>query len=595
MKRKTVLRDIFFYSLLSGFIFGAVLLIIDFACRGIDSLISAYYPGISSGLSFLLYLILRILITFLIMSLSLILFYLAYNRRKGAESRITSTEKKGEREHLGEKLKQQIEEQKILLSNIPVQIFLKDKDLKLLTVNKAYADFVELPVDEILGKTDYELYTREQADLFNEEEKEVLEDGISINDVEKIITTRSGKERWVSVSKIPLRDSRGGIIGLVGFFLDVTKEKVTKVEKDLLVTAIDQASETVVITNTDGIIQYVNPAFETTSGYDLMEILGQNLNILKSDKCDEAFYKGVWDFLKTGKIWKGHFVSRKKDGAFYEEEATISPVRNSDGEISNYVVVKRDVTQELVLEEQLLQSQKMEAMGRLAGGVAHDFNNFLAAILGYSDILLASLPENDPNRNSVEEIKKSGKRASALTKQLLAFCRRQMIKPKSLSINNVILDMGKMLQQLVGENVKLNFNLAAELYEIMADPSQIEQIIMNLAVNSKDAMPEGGQLTVETSNINLTERHETGDFQTPPGEYVKLSVIDTGFGMDKETIKHVFEPFFTTKPKGKGTGLGLSTVYGIIKQHNGFITIRSELNQGTSIEVYFPCRRQESA
>jgi len=235
------------------------------------------------------------------------------------------------------------------------------------------------------------------------------------------------------------------------------------------------------------------------------------------------------------------------------------------------------------LQAQFLQAQKMEAVGELAGGVAHDFNNLLQAIIGYSELVLADLKPDDPRRSDIDEIYKAGNKASALTRQLLAFSRRQTLEPKIIDLNTTVADMHKILRRLIGENIKLTTSLDPKLDRIKADPGQIEQIIMNLAVNARDAMPEGGEVTIKTENIRVDEDYSKFYPDARPGEFVCLSVTDTGAGMDKEIISHIFEPFFTTKGVGKGTGLGLSVVYGIIKQHNGWINIESEPGQGATI------------
>lgn len=247
-----------------------------------------------------------------------------------------------------------------------------------------------------------------------------------------------------------------------------------------------------------------------------------------------------------------------------------------------------DITERKKLEEQLRQSQKMESVGRLAGGIAHDFNNLLTVVTGYSELMLGRLGDDSPLRKDTEEIKRAGERAASLTQQLLAFSRRQVLQPKVLDLNEVVSRMEKMLRRLIGENVELRTNPGAELWSVKADPGQIEQVMVNLVVNARDAMPGGGKLVIETGNVVLDEEYSRGHLPTQPGPYVMLAISDTGVGMDEETKSRIFEPFFTTKESGKGTGLGLSTVYGIVKQSGGYIWVYSEPGKGSTFKVYFP-------
>jgi PAS domain S-box-containing protein len=354
-----------------------------------------------------------------------------------------------------------------------------------------------------------------------------------------------------------------------------------------LVTAIEQSAEAVVITNTKGDIEYVNPAFTRITGYSREEALGQNPRILKSGKHDLAFYQQLWATILKGDIWHGEVINRKKDGSLYTEAMNIAPVRNPAGEVVNFIATKQDVTKRKSMEAQLLQAAKMEAIGRLAGGVAHDFNNLLTIISGYGQLLQERL--NPQDLGHVEEILKASDRAAALTRQLLAFSRRQILAPQVLDLNSIVANLEKMLRRLIGEDIALTTVKQSDLGRVKADPGQIEQVIINLAVNARDAMPQGGKLTIETANVKLDETYARSHAGITPGPHVMLAVSDTGLGMDPETLGSIFEPFFTTKEKGKGTGLGLATVYGIVKQSAGSIWVYSEPGQGTTCKIYFPC------
>jgi signal transduction histidine kinase len=266
----------------------------------------------------------------------------------------------------------------------------------------------------------------------------------------------------------------------------------------------------------------------------------------------------------------------------------IAPVRTPGGEITHFIATKLDVTARKQLEQQLIQAQKMEAVGRLAGGVAHDFNNLLTIINGFAQLLTERISPEDPRRGHLKEILMAGARAASLTRQLLAFSRRQVMEPRVLDLSSVLADIEKMLRHLIGEDVELVTTLRPGLGRVKVDPGQIEQVIMNLAVNARDAMPEGGKLLIETSNVEIDENYAPGHSNMIPGKYVMMAVSDTGCGMNLDTQAHIFEPFFTTKEEGRGTGLGLATVYGIVKQSGGFIWVYSEPERGSTFKIYFP-------
>jgi PAS domain S-box-containing protein len=360
-------------------------------------------------------------------------------------------------------------------------------------------------------------------------------------------------------------------------------------ERNRLSSAVEQAAESIMITKLDGTIVYVNPAFERATGYAAPDVLGNTPDVLRSDKHDGAFYADLWHTLRAGRVWHGEIVNRRKDGSLFTEELNISPVRDEQGRITNYVSIAQDVTARRELEAQLRQAQKMEAVGRLAGGVAHDFNNLLTIVKGRSQILLARPDLSDSVRRNVDLIEKAADRASGLTKQLLAFSRKQVLELKVLDLNAIVSGLEPMLRRLIGEHIELTLALDPDCGHVKADPGQLEQVIMNLIVNARDAMPQGGRLTIETLQVALAEGAATQQHpDARPGTYAVLTVSDTGTGMDADTKARIFEPFFTTKELGKGTGLGLSTVYGIVQQSGGFITVESEPGRGTAFSVCLP-------
>lgn len=351
---------------------------------------------------------------------------------------------------------------------------------------------------------------------------------------------------------------------------------------------VEQSPDPVMITDRSCVLEYVNPAFEALTGYSREEVIGQTLGILKSEQQAGELYEEMWDTVLSGKTFHGIVMNRKKNEETFILEKSITPLRNAAGEITHYISTGRDITDQRRLESQLQQAQKMDAIGRLAGGVAHDFNNLLMVISAYAELTLESLPVEHPSRAKLDEIINAARRAAELTKQLLAFGRKQMQSLQLLDLNAVLAHISRMLPRLIGEDIQLLFVPGKNLDKVRADRVQIEQVVMNLAANARDAMPGGGKLTIETSNVRLDETYLQRHSIVPPGDYVLLTVTDSGIGIAQEHLAHIFEPFYTTKEEGKGTGLGLATVYGIVKQTGGFIWVYSEPGLGTAFKIYLP-------
>ena len=329
----------------------------------------------------------------------------------------------------------------------------------------------------------------------------------------------------------------------------------------------------------------VNEAAVRAYGYSLEEF--KNMTILDFQTEDEKIKRpNDLEENRGDGLYRGHWKHRKKDGKTIEVETTVHELEYSGKRVR--LIVAQDVSERHILEQQLRQSQKMEAVGRLAGGVAHDFNNLLMVIKGHTELLRNALPPADEYSRKIEQIERAADRASSLTRQLLAFSRLQMLQPKVMNLNDAVADMGRLLPRLIGEDIELAIRPSENLGSIRADASQMEQIIMNLVVNARDAMPDGGKLIIETSNVELDRLYNEKHPIVREGRYVLLCVSDTGTGMSLETQAHIFEPFFTTKAQGKGTGLGLATVYGVVKQSGGFIWVYSELGRGTTFKIYFP-------
>jgi PAS domain S-box-containing protein len=473
-----------------------------------------------------------------------------------------------------------------IINSIADPLFVKDRKHRWVLLNDAYCEFMGHKREELLGKSDCDFFPKHEADVFWAKDEVVFTTGLeNINEEE--FTDSKGKVHTIMTKKALYTDEKGEKF-IVGIIRDITERKQAEEANVRLATAVKQAVEAIVITDPNGTILYVNPAFERITGYTSSEVIGRNPRILKSGKHDAAFYRQMWDALPQGKVWSGRVINKKKNGSLYEEEMSISPVFDSAGKITNYVAVKRDVTQEVALATQLRQAQKMEIIGQLAGGVAHDFNNILTVIQGNASLLLN--PELKPAEKTEcsQQIVQAAQRAAGLTRQLLVFSRKQTIQLTHVSLNEIVAQMTKMLRRVLGENIALQSNYAANLPPIHGDAGMIEQVLMNLVVNARDAMPKGGSLTISTGVQTVDKEQAAQSPGAAPGLHVWLAVSDTGSGIAPENLPRIFEPFFTTKEVGKGTGLGLATAYGIIQQHHGWISVTSETNKGTTFRIYFP-------
>jgi two-component system cell cycle sensor histidine kinase/response regulator CckA len=389
---------------------------------------------------------------------------------------------------------------------------------------------------------------------------------------------------------------RPGATGTIRYAIDeYRKERQHQKTEDTLRKlwrAVEQSADLVMITNREGVIEYVNPAFEALTGYSPGELMGQTPRVLKSDLQTPELYKELWQTVLSGNVFRCTMVNRKKNGDVFVAEKTITPLRDGEARITHFISNDRDITDRRRMENQIQQAQKMDAVGRLAGGVAHDFNNLLMVISSYAELMLDSLAPQHPLRRNVDEIQKASRRAADLTRQLLAFGRKQMQTLQLLDLNLIIEDINKMLPRLIGEDIELVFVPGDKLGRVKADPVQIEQILINLVANARDAMPKGGRLVIETASVQLDDAYVQEHPIVPSGDYVLLTVTDSGMGIAPEHLLHIFEPFYTTKEEGKGTGLGLATVYGIVKQNSGFIWVYSEPGLGTTFKIYLPRARQ---
>jgi two-component system cell cycle sensor histidine kinase/response regulator CckA len=412
------------------------------------------------------------------------------------------------------------------------------------------------------------------------------------------LMTRDGRVVWVRDEAIVVRNEAGCPCLIQGVMWDISEhkqeEELLRKSESKFRTIIERVAVGIALVDIEGRLMESNPALQEMLGYSGEELRNRVFNEFThpdDGMVDVDFHKD----LITGK--RDHYQIEKRyirmGGEVVWGRLNVSLVRDTEGEFQFTICMVEDITERKRLETQFFQSQKMETVGRLAGGIAHDFNNLLTVIKGYTQISLSQIKEADPSRENIEEIRKAAERAAELTHQLLAFSRRQILDMKVLDLNSLVRGLEKMVSRVIGEDIEMFTVLADDLGRVKTDPGQIEQVILNLAVNARDAMPSGGKLAIETANVELDETFARTHIGVTPGSHVMLSVSDTGIGMSPEVKERVFEPFFTTKEEGRGTGLGLSTIYGIVKQSGGSIWVYSEPGQGTAFKIYLPRVEEE--
>ena len=410
-----------------------------------------------------------------------------------------------------------------------------------------------------------------------------------VSEFETRMVRRDGTMIWVSINARPVHDAHGQLHHFEGMVQDITQRKATEAQLQRLSTAVEQVADNIFITNDRGLIAYANPAFGTTTGYGGDELVDREPAELAADPHEAEIYAEIWRSISTGAVWTGLITNRRKDGAKYIVEATASPIRSRSGRLLGYVAVNRDVTDKIRYENQLRQSQKMEAIGTLAGGIAHDFNNILGVIIGCSELVMDSLPENHINRRDLEKVIQAGLQAKDLVRQILTFSRQAESALKPLILKPFIKEVVKFLQAALPATTELQLRMEAEDTTVLADPTQIQQILLNLCTNAAHAMqPAGGTIEVLLNEVVLDAEAAARLGDLNPGTYLNLNVMDSGHGMAPEVMDRIFDPFFTTKKVGEGTGLGLSVVHGIVKKHAGAIIVKSKPQQGTCFEILLP-------
>jgi two-component system, cell cycle sensor histidine kinase and response regulator CckA len=497
----------------------------------------------------------------------------------------------GDQRRLGQRLVESEERYRVTSDHAATGLAHVGPDGRFLRVSRRLCDMLGYESEELLTRTLQDLTHADEVTRDVAQRERLHRGEIDSYTAEKRYVRKDGSTVWVELTEAAVRGPGGEVRSFMDVFTDVSERRavqsrLSQSEADYR-NLVEQATIGIFRLSASGKILSANPALVAMLGYDSVDDL-RALNPATEVYADRDERARLLGQFERGDVASGEVAWRRKDGTSIVVRLRLRMMRGGAGEADRIDGLAEDVTQQRSLENQFRQAQRLEAVGRLAGGIAHDFNNVLTAITGFSDLLLEELPAGDRKRSDVEEIRTAAARAAALTRQLLAFSRKQVLQPRVLDVNALVETLHRILQRLIGEDVKLEIVLGPRLGAVRADPGQLEQVIMNLAVNARDAMPDGGRLTIETANVELDEDRA---FQHPgaaPGRYVLVAVTDTGIGMDAETRSQAFEPFFTTKEQGKGTGLGLSTVYGIVKQSGGHIWMYSEPGQGATFKIYLP-------
>lgn len=490
-----------------------------------------------------------------------------------------------------------------LIDNSPVAMAIFGTDYRITYLNKKLLDLFGYESSDIISTEDgwrLAFPDEEYRESLRREWRSRIEEararGTEIAPLEAVFTARDGSRKYIE-----FRLSSFGNWNLI-IFHDLTERKHYESELNRLATVVHQAEEEIIITDTEGKIVYVNPAFERISGYRPEEVTGRNTRTLKSGKHEEAFYRDIWTTITSGGVWRGEIVNRRRDGSTVRLEGSISPIRDAAGAITGYASIRRDITAQTALEEQLMQAQKMEAVGTLVGGLAHDFNNVLGGILGSVSVLELILQDESLNKGDevssfIDTLKRSSERAADMIRQLLSLSRKQRMEFSPVDLNRSLENVLNLCRNSLPKSVTLDFGFHETPVMVSADPTRIEQAILNLCLNASHAMTimrgdsatEGGILRARAGIAGPGETSVTAHpLATGGGSYAFISVGDDGVGMDEETRKRIFEPFFTTKDSGSGTGLGLAMVYNIVRQHGGFIDVDSSPGRGSTVSFYLP-------
>lgn len=478
------------------------------------------------------------------------------------------------------------------MKHVPAVVYIKDEHHRYEFANDAIVSLGKrsvFDIDAFEGSRTNEIFPADIAAELDRREEELVRTGESMQE-ELAVKLKNGEVAWLQGIKFPIDQGERKLIG--AFYVDISERKRAAIENERLLMAIEQSGEIIMITDAQGQITYVNPVFEAKTGYSRGEVTGLFPWDLEDYTGSEVRLESIMESLLAGIPWQGILRQRRKDGTAFNVDSTISAVLDETGQVVSYVGVKRDITRQQELERSVAQAQKMESIGTLAGGVAHDYNNVLQTVLGNTELLIESCTSPD-SRELLHEIKSAAEQSAGLTNQLLAFARKQTIAPVVTSLNDEVEKCRRMLQRLIGSNIVIHWHPASSLWNVNMDPAQVNQVLTNLCINARDAIRDVGNIFIRTRNIPDGDSELAGLDGTLEGEFVCLEVVDDGCGMSEAVAGRVFEPFFTTKGITEGTGLGLATVYGIVHQNNGQVAVESREGEGATFRIYLP--RNEEA
>lgn len=480
-----------------------------------------------------------------------------------------------------------------IMDSVPLPVFVKDTEGRYVEVNRALTEFLGLSREQLLGKTLGAVFPESEAAEFRRRDEEIfLHGGRQV--YRGRVRNAAGEIRTVIFHRAAFHGGDQALGGLIGTFLDVTDSDLALQRLRLQETALRAAANGIIITDRSGMILWANPACEPLTGFSPEELVGASVRILKSGAQDTAFYRNLWETVLSGNVWQGEIINRRKDGTLYHEETTITPVRDESGAVSHFISIKQDITSRKQVELQYLRAQRMEGIGLLASGIAHDLNNVLAPVL-LSIELLQAMHQDADTQEILHTVEQSARRGADIVRQVLTFARGVKGERIPLQSKHLVKDIVRVAKETFPKNIEVHVRMDTEVANVEGDPTQIHQVLLNLAVNARDAMPDGGRITLSAHNLQVREALSAINGTIPLGEYVVLGVKDTGIGIAAEYHQRLFEPFFTTKSANKGTGLGLPTSLGIVKSHNGFFRVLSEPGKGAEFLVYLPATHRDEA